>query len=445
MQVRTALYIIPLLIAPAWGENWPQWRGPSGSGVSPETGFPAEWGATTNIAWKAPLRGLGVSSPIVWNDRVIVTYQIGANALRPGIHPTLVQGGSAAASGEHPLGGARPHDTAASNIIFAVAAFDRKNGCQLWEYTFKAEGDLPETHEKRNLATPSPVTDGETIYAWFSTGQLAAVDMNGKLVWSRHLGREYSVMDINWGQSSSPALFRDRLILPCYNPSSSFLLALDKKTGKQIWRADREKGVISYSTPLIIETPQGPEVALNTSERVEAFDPITGKLKWQFAEPNRFPIPMPVFDSGIFYLNRGYRSSPYMAIRAGGQGDISQTHVVWRVANGGSYVPSLVFYEGLLYMANELGVVTAVDAKSGEMVWRERLGGFYSASPVGADGKIYLLSETGEMLVLRAGRKAEVVARNDLGEQCIASPAFSNGQIFIRTDRTLYAIGTARR
>ena len=445
MQIRIAFYIIPLVLAPALAENWPQWRGPSGTGVSRETGFPAEWSTTTNIVWKAPLRGLGVSTPIVWNDRVIVTYQIGANALRPGIHPTLVQGGSAAAAGEHPLGGARPHDSAAANIILAVAAFDRKNGRQLWEYTFNAEGDLPQTHEKRNLATPSPVTDGEMVYAWFSSGQLAAVDMNGKLVWSRHLGREYSVMDINWGQSSSPALYQDRLILACYNPSSSFLLALDKRTGKQIWRTDREKGVISYSTPLIVETPQGPEVALNTSERVEAFDPISGKLKWQFAEANRFPIPMPVFDSGVWYLNRGYRSSPYMAIRAGGQGDISQTHVVWRVANGGSYVPSLVFYEGLLYMANELGVVTAVDAKSGESVWRERLGGFYSASPVGAAGKVYLLSETGEMLVLRAGRKPEVIAKNDLGEQCIASPAFSNGQIFIRTDRTLYAIGNARR
>ena len=151
---------------------------------------------------------------------------------------------------------------------------------------------------------------------------------------------------------------------------------------------------------------------------------------------------MPVFDSGVFYLNRGYRSSPYMAIRAGGEGEINQTQVAWRTANGGPYVPSIVFYQGLLYMANELGVVTCVEAKSGELVWRERLGGFYSASPVAADGKIYLLSETGEMLILRAGRKAEVLARNDLGEQSIASPALSNGQIIIRTDRTLYAIGT---
>jgi outer membrane protein assembly factor BamB len=152
------LYAIVLLAAPAWSENWPQWRGQSGSGVSRDTGFPAEWSGTTNIAWKAPLRGLGASTPIVWNDRVIVTYQIGANALRPGVHPTLVQGADAATSGEHPLGGMRPRGSSALKIVFTVAAFDRKSGRQPWEYTFNAEGDLPETHKKRNLATPSPVT-----------------------------------------------------------------------------------------------------------------------------------------------------------------------------------------------------------------------------------------------------------------------------------------------
>jgi len=438
------LIALCLLTSPGWAEDWPQWRGPSGIGVATDAGYPTEWSATKNIAWKAALHGLGVSTPIVSGGRVFVTYQIGENALKPGVHPTLVQGAGAATSGEHALGGGRPHGAADAKIVFAIAAFDRKNGRQLWEYRFDAQGELPQTHEKRNLATPSPVTDGERVYAWFSNGQLAVVDMSGKPVWSRHIGREYSVMDIDWGQSSSPVLFEDRLLLACYNPSSSFLLALDKKTGKQIWRVDGEKGVISYSTPLIIEGPHGPELVLNTSERVEAFDPATGKSKWHFNESNRFPIPMPVFDSGILYLNRGYRSSPYMAIRAGNEGEISKTNVAWRVANGGPYVPSLVFYRGLLYMANEMGVVTCVDAKAREMVWRERLGGFFSASPAAADGKIYLLSETGETLVLRAGRKAEVLAKNDLGEQVIASPALSNGQIFIRTDQSLFAIGTTQ-
>jgi outer membrane protein assembly factor BamB len=439
------LSTLALTVIPACAEDWPQWRGPLGIGVSHDTGFPVEWTATSNIAWKTPLKGLGVSTPIVVEGRVLVTYQIGENALKPGVHPTLVQGAGAANSGEHALGGGRPHERSDTKVVLAVASFDRKGGRQLWEYTFDAQGDLPQTHEKRNLATPSPVTDGERVYAWFSNGQLAAVDMNGKPVWSRHIGREYSIMDIDWGQSSSPVLFENLLILACYNPSAAFLLALDKRTGKQVWRTDREKGTISYSTPLIVDGPRGPELVLNSSERVEAFDPATGKARWHFTEPNRFPIPVPVFDSGVVYLNRGYRSSPYMAIRIGGEGEINQTHVAWRTANGGPYVPSLVFYQGLLYMANESGVVSCVDAKSGELVWRERLGGFYSASPVAADGKIYLLSETGEMLVLRAGRKAEVLSKNDLGEQSIASPALSNGQIFIRTDRTLFAIETARR
>jgi outer membrane protein assembly factor BamB len=384
----------------AQAEDWPNWRGPTNNGTSRDAKYPTEWSATKNIAWKTPLNGLAVSTPIVSGPYVFVTYQIGENALKPGVHPTLVQGAAAATSGEHALGGTRPHDRANDKIVLAVAAFDRKTGQQAWEFKFNAEGDLPLTHEKRNLATPSPVTDGERVYAWFSNGQIAAVDRKGKLVWSRHIGREYSVMDIDWGQSSSPALYENLIILPCYNPSAAFLLALDKNTGKQVWKTDRPKGAISYSTPLLIE---GPELILNTSERVESFDPKTGKLKWQFTEANRFPIPMPVFENGTLYMNRGYRSSPYMAIRAGGEGEVSP---IWRTANGGPYVPSLVLYDGLLYMANEAGIVSSVDAKSGELVWRERLGGFYSASPVAADGKIYLLSETGEMLVLkRAGRR----------------------------------------
>jgi outer membrane protein assembly factor BamB len=443
IRVATVLALL-LAVNPTRAEDWPQWRGPSGGGVSHDSGFPVEWSATSNIAWKTPLKGLGVSTPIVAGGRVYVTYQIGENALKPGVHPTLVQGAGVATSGEHALGGARPHERADTKIVLALAAFDRRSGRAVWEYSLDAEGVLPQTHEKRNLATPSPVTDGERVYAWFSNGQLAAVDLSGKLVWSRHIGREYSVMDIDWGQSSSPVIFENLLILACFNPSASFLLALDKKTGKQAWRTDREKGIISYSTPLVIEGPNGPELVLNTSERVEAFNPATGKPLWRFTEANRFPIPVPVFDAGVLYLNRGYRSSPYMAIRAGGEGEINQTQVVWRTANGGPYVPSLVFYQGLLYMANELGVISCADAKSGELVWRERLGGFYSASPVAAEGKIYLLSETGEMLVLRAGRKAEVLSKNDVGEQSIASPALSNGQIFLRTDRSLFAIGSAR-
>jgi outer membrane protein assembly factor BamB len=437
--VRAAIAFL-LISTTTHAENWPQWRGPSGTGVSTEKGLPTTWSRDRNIAWRAPLHGLGVSSPIVWGDRVFVTSQIGATALRPGMHPTLVQGPDAASSGERPLGGARP-SARDEKIAFLVAAYSVTDGRRLWEYQLDAEGPFPEVHEKRNLATPSPVTDGERVYAWFSNGQLVSLDSaTGKPVWTRRLGREYAPFDLDWGHSSSPALYQDRLILVCFQNSSSLLLALDKKSGKELWRVDREKGLKSYSTPLVIDTPKGPELIVNSSERVEAYNPVTGKLLWQFDESNRFPIPMPVYNDGILYLSRGYRSGPYMAVRAGGTGEVSKTEVVWRVPTGAPYVSSIVYYDGLIYMASELGIVTAIDAKTGEHVWRERLGGFYSASPVAADGKIYLVSETGDTLVLRAGRKPDVLARNALGEQCVASPAIASGRLFIRTGSALLAI-----
>lgn len=427
------------LAAATRAENWPQWRGPSGTGVSTEAGLPVEWGPDKNIAWKTPLAGLGVSSPIVWGDRVFVTFQVGAGRLRPGSHPTLVQGPDAATSGERPLGGVR-REGAGEKISFAVAAFSRANGKPLWENRLDAEGELPPTHQKNNLANSSAVTDGERVYAWFGTGQLVAVDLNGKQVWSRHLGRDYAPFLLNWGHASSPVLFNDVLILLCQHDDSSYVLAVDKRTGRDRWKVDREKGVFSYSTPLVIEAPSGPELIVNSSDGVNAYRPATGERLWHYPEQSRFPIPMPVYHNGVLYLSRGYRSSPYMAIRPGGRGDVSKTHVVWRVDTGAPYISSLVHHDGLIYMATELGIVTVIDAKTGERVWRERLGGLYSASPVAGDGKIYFLSETGETIVLRAGRTPEVMARNDLGEQCIASPAISNGQLFIRTDRHLIAI-----
>jgi outer membrane protein assembly factor BamB len=443
---KFCLLLSPLLLLPTVeAANWPQWRGPQGTGVSSEKGLPAEWNGKSNIVWKTQLGGLGVSSPVIWDDRVFLTYQVGAGALRAGRHPTFVQGSDPAAAGEFPLGGTRVEGTGETKVAFGVAAFRVADGKVLWEHKLDAVGELPAVHEKCNLATPSPATDGERIYAWFGNGQLVALDFDGKLVWARHLGREYGPFEISWGHSSSPVVYRDRLILVCYHEASSFLLALDKRTGKQLWRVDREKGLKSYSTPLAVETSTGPEIIVNASEGVEAFDPETGKQLWQFKEANRFPIPMPVYADGMLYLSRGYRSGPYMAFRAGGRGNISKADLLWHTETGAPYVSSLIHQDGLIYMATELGIVTCIDAKTGERVWRERLGGLFSASPVAGDGKIYFLSETGETIVLRAGRKPEVLARNKLDEQCIASPAIANGKLFIRTARHLIAVSDPSR
>jgi outer membrane protein assembly factor BamB len=416
--------------------DWPAWRGPAGTGATTETQLPERWSATENVAWKAPLGGFGVSSPIVSGNRIFVTSQVGSGVRAPGNHPRLVQGGNADAAGERALQAA-----AGDRTSFLVEAFNRSDGKRLWEYRVEAVGTLPGVHDKHNLASPSPVTDGQMVYAWFGTGQIVALDMEGKLVWQRHLGSEISPFDVIWGHSSSPALFEDTVILLCDHAPASYLLAVDKRTGRERWRADRGKGKLSYSTPLVVDTPAGPELIVNSSERVDAYNPRTGALLWYTGTTNRFPIPMPVFHDGTIYMSRGYRSGPYMAIRPGGRGDVTSTHILWEAQTGAPYISSLVHDGGLIYMATDVGGVTVVDAKTGERVWQQRVEGIFSASPVAGDGKVYFASETGETIVMKSGRTPEVIARNDIGERLMASPAISNGQIFLRTDNQLFAIG----
>src|SRR5262245_6657958 len=422
----------------AAAEDWPQWRGPEGNGVSSEKGLPTRWSAD-EVSWKARLGGLGVSSPIVWGDRVFVTSQAGRGPRRPGNHPTLARGDEA--KDEKPLGGSTAEGAARTE--FLVEAFDRKGGRRLWQYRLAAEGDLPEVHEKHNLASPSPVTDGEVVVAWFGNGQLVALGTDGKLAWQRNLAKDYGPFVISWGHGSSPVLFGDQVLLLCDHEPGSYLLSLDKRTGKERWKTERAKGSISYSTPTVVPAGEASELVVNSTTRVDAYDPRTGAQLWWAGEPHRFGVPVPAFHDGILYMSRGYRSGPYMALQAGGRGDVSKTHVRWSVPTGAPYVSSLLYYDGLVYMASDVGVVSAVDPKSGERVWQERIPGIYTASPVAGDGKVYLVSETGETVVLAAGREARVLARNAVGERTAASPAVAHGQLFLRTDEHLIAIGPA--
>jgi len=417
---RLPAIVLCALIARA---DWPQWRGPTADGISQEQGVPTEWGADRNIAWKIPLSGVGTSTPIVWGDRVFLTSQIGDGPFEQGAVDFY-------GAGVQKQMGRR------SKVQFVVDAFSRLTGKTLWEYKFDAEGELPYVHAKHNLASPSCVTDGELVYAWMGTGQIVALDMNGKLVWKRHLGLEFGPFEILWGHGSSPLLYKESLILLCDHQGKAYILSLDKKSGKQKWMVDRGAGRRAYSTPFVIPRKNGDEMVINSSERIDVLDPATGAMRWSIGESNQVAVPSPVYHDGMLYTSRGYMSGPYMAIKLSGKPEVK-----WEVQTGAPYVSSLLYYDGLIYMATEMGIVSCIDAADGKTLWRERFGGVFSASPIAAGGRVYLINEDGEAWVLQAGRERKILSRNRLGERTLASPAISQGQIFVRTDEHLLCIG----
>jgi outer membrane protein assembly factor BamB len=439
MHVRTACVAVAIVTSGVLlsAADWPQWRGHLNTGASADARLPLTWSDTDNIAWKTRLGGVGVSSPVVVGGRVFVTSQIGVGNSATG--PRLGQGADASPT-ERSLS-----NTGASGetIRFLVEAFDRTNGRRLWTHELNAEGSAPRTHDKHNLSSSSPATDGQRVYAMFGTGQIIALDMSGKPIWTRNLARDFGAFDINWGYSSSPVVYRNTVILVCYQPSASYVIALDTATGKQVWKVDRPSGVLSYSTPLIVPAAKGDELVVNSSVGVEALNPANGESLWRFNEPNNFPIPVALFADDVIFFSRGYRSGPYGAIRPGLRGDVAESQLAWHVGTGAPYISSFVYYEGLLYMAGDVGVITCIDAKTGERVWRHRLDGVFTASPVAGDGKIYVLSEAGETTVFKAGRQVEVLAKNAINGRVLASPAISGGRLFLRTDDALVAVGAA--
>lgn len=416
MRFCALLLSIPLLAA-----DWPQWRGPTADGISPEKSVPLRWSATENVAWKAPLPGLGTSTPIVLGGRVFITSQSGDGPFE-GRSRDFEGASVARRTGER------------AKVQFHVHAFDRKTGKQLWRHSMDADGALQPVHVKHNLSSPSCVTDGERVYAWFGTGQLIALTLDGKLLWSRHLGKEFGPFDVLWGHGSSATLYKDSLLLLVDHPPGAYLLAVDVRTGKDRWRVNRGKDRRSYTTPYVIRAADHDELILNTSEGVESVSPSTGELLWKAGDTNRVPVPTPVYHGGVLYVNRGYNSSPYLAIRPGGK-------IEWEIKTGAPYVSSLLYYDGLLYMANERGIVSVADAANGSSLWKDRFESIFSASPVAAGGHVYITNEEGTTYVLAAGRDKKIVAENRIGERTLASLAIAGGQIFLRTDEHLYCIG----
>jgi hypothetical protein len=431
MPLRLLLTTQLLLLTtatPLVAQHWPQWRGPTGLGVSVETGVPTRWGPDDDIAWQTPLEGLGTSTPVVWGDHIFLTSQIGSG-------PVDERGAQ--------FPGTRRAANRASDdgVMLLVQGFRRDNGRLAWEHRLPAEAPIPAVHRNHNLATPSVVTDGDRLFAWFGTGQLVALGLDGRELWSRHIGQEYAPFDVLWGHGTSPQLYEDLLILQCDHPDAAYLLALDTATGEERWLVDRGPSLRAYSTPLVVGTDAGDQLIVNSSRWLDAYDPRTGETRWHAGSTVDLATAMPVYEDGVLYSTRGYSSGPFLSVDTGGTGDVNATHVRWQRPTGAPYVSSLVLYRGLLYMATENGILTITDPATGDPVMRTRLNGVYTASPVAADGHIYLLNEDGETVVLEAGPDARVVSRNPLGERALASPAIAHGRIYIRTDQHLWAIG----
>jgi outer membrane protein assembly factor BamB len=418
-----------LLILALWGplsraENWPQFRGPTGQGISTETNLATEWNSR-NVAWATPIPGEGWSSPIVWDNRIFLTAA-------------------------HQRG-----------TLCHVLCLDSDTGKILWDKQVLEQ--TPGRKETRNsYATPTPVTDGQHVYAFFGGGGAACLDFAGNVVWTNTDDAFYS----QHGLGSSPILYKDLLFMPWDHSikegpekrigwqipwDKSYVLALDKNTGKQRFKAMRGMSRISHMTPNVVDVDGKPQLVSAGGDVIEGFDPDTGKLLWFVNTYGEGVTPSPVFGNGLVFNSSGF-PTPFggktvkAAIRAfklGGDdkgGDLTKSNLVWEQTQGVPMLPSLLFADSLLYSITESGQFQCLDPADGKVIYKQKLPGQYSASPLFADGHIYVLSDTGTTTVLQPGRAFKQLATSDLGERTQASMAASNGSLFIRTEKNLWCI-----
>ena len=388
------------------GKNfWPRWRGPSGQGVVTGTGYPETWSATDNVRWKVRVPGRGNSSPIVWGDKIFLT--------------TAYDGGKK----------------------ISVLCFRRSDGELLWE-VFAPEATPESPHRKNGHASGTPTTDGVRVYAYLGNHGLLAVDVSGKMVWHR----PFAEIPAFHGTAGSPLLYKDSVILyQDHEGGTSFVSAFDKSTGKVKWSTHRDE-TVGWGTPIAIRTGDRDELIVSSQKRVYAYDPDTGKELWTCGGNLYEVIPTPVVGHGLVYCSSG-RAGPTLAIRPGGSGDVTDTHVVWKSPKGSPFVPSPLLYGDYLYMVNDIqSVATCYDAKSGEVMWQGRLGkaqreGF-SASPIGVQGKVFFTNDLGDTFVLKAGPEFELLHVNRLNQRTLASPALVDGNWYFRTESHLLSIGS---
>jgi outer membrane protein assembly factor BamB len=422
--------------------SWPSFRGAQASGIAEGQKLPDHWNVKTgeNIFWRTPIPGLAHSSPVVWGNRIFLTSAVSSDpkaTFRPGLY------GDGDASKDR------------SRHRWMIYALDKRSGKILWERVAHEGEPVDQRHIKSTYANATPATDGRVVVAWFGSQGVYAYDTSGRFLWKVDLGRidlgAYDLPTYEWGPASSPIIWNGLVILQCDTQTDSFILALDAATGKTVWKTDRDE-LPSWGTPTIATTETGPELVANASNFVRGYDPRTGKELWRLGPSSKITAPTPIFADGVFVVVSGRGPErPIFVVRPGARGDLtlpdgktSSETVVWSRTGRGSYMPTPLIYNGILYVLANNGLFDAYNLRTGEEVYRQRLalvGSGFSASPVAADGKIYLSNEDGEMLIIAAGDKFSQIATNSMGELLMATPALSEGRMYVRSSTSLFAIG----
>jgi outer membrane protein assembly factor BamB len=408
---------------------WPQWRGPLANGVALQGNPPVEWSETKNIRWKVTLPGKGSSSPIVWGDYIFVTSAIPTQEATP--------------EKTEQTGGRRGRSKPTVEQEFVVLALNRLNGDILWQKPVRRELPHEGIHPTGTWASNSAVTDGERVYAYFGSRGLYCLDMRGKLIWEQDLGDMKKIR--SFGEGSSPALYGDKIVILWDHEGQSFIVALDKDTGNEVWRVNRDEQT-SWSTPLIVESSGVKQVITSATNRIRSYDLEDGTLIWECGGMTRNVIPSPISVDGIVILMSGFRGNALRAIRiADAKGDIGNSDsLIWKIDRDTPYAPSPLLYDEVVYfLKGNSGILSAFGAKTGEHFYGpQRLEGIdrvYS-SPVGVAGHVYITDREGNTLVIRHGRDFEILATNTLDDGIDASPAIVGDHIYMRGQKNLYCI-----
>jgi len=435
-----ALAALPALVSTARADDWPRFRGPGGAGVARGSDLPKRWSATENVRWSVPIEGRAWSSPIVCRGRVFLT-----TALSEGKDHEPKKGLY--------FGGNRPEPLPDVHR-FKVLCLDAASGAVEWEALVGARKPAQGIHIKNTYASETPVTDGERVFVYFGELGVFAYDLEGEKLWEKSYPP--LPMRFGWGTAASPVVHGERLFIVRDSEEQSFVLAIDARTGDELWRVERDEGS-NWSTPFVWETPARTELVTAGSDAVRSYD-IDGKLLWSLRGMSSITIATPYAADGILYVSSGYvgdPSRPIWAIRPGADGDISleggarsSERVAWMLPVEAPYNPTTLIYEGILYTLLDRGFLAAYDAKTGETVYgKQRLGRgeAFTSSPWAYGGSVFCLSEDGDTYVIRAGREFEVERVNPLDEMCMATPAVAGGALFIRTISKLYRIDGGKK